>query len=114
MADNLATFTWDISADSSETTTHNVNTTKFGDGYEQVTSFGINNSRKSWQCSKTDKKSEIDKIYQFLLATQGVMPFYFQPIKSEPRFKVRLDGQITRQKKGGDMWQISFNLIQVF
>lgn len=112
MADRI--FTWDIDSSSSETTTHNVNITKFGDGYEQVTSFGINNSRKSWQCSKTDTKQEIDKIHQFLLATQGVMPFYFTPIKNEPRIKVRLDGQITRQKKGGDIWQISFNLVQVF
>ena len=112
MADR--TFTWDIDSSSSETTNHNVNITQFGDGYEQRTSFGIHNSRKSWQCSKTDKKSEIDKIYQFLLATEGVMPFYFTPVKNEPRLSVRLDGQITRQKKGGDMWQISFNLKQVF
>lgn len=112
MADK--TFMWDIDISSSETTTCTVDITKFGDGYEQVSSVGINNSRKSWQCSKTDTKQEIDDIYQFLWATRGITPFYFQPILSEPRFSVRLDGQIIRQKKAAKIWQISFNLVQVF
>lgn len=112
MADK--TFTWDISADSTETTDINTTITAFGDGYEQAVSFGINNSRKSWQCSKTDTKAVIDEMYRFLTETKGVTPFYFQPIKSEPIIKVRLDGQISRQQKGGEVWQINFNLKQVF
>lgn len=110
----MKTFTWDISNDSSESTSTNASHISFGDGYEQSVSFGINNSRKSWQCSKTDTKAVIDEIYRFLIATNGVEAFNFQPIKSEPAIKVRLDGQISRQKQGGDVWQISFNLKQVF
>lgn len=112
MADK--TFRWDISQDSTETTTISKTTTQFGDGYEQVVSFGINNARKSWQCSKTDTKAVIDEMYRFLLATKGVEAFNFQPIKSEPSIKVRLDGDITRNQEGGDAWKISFTLKQVF
>lgn len=112
MADR--SFTWDISQESTETTVINKSTTQFGDGYEQAVSFGINNARKSWQCSKTDTKAVIDEIYHFLIGTKGVEVFNFQPVKSEPSIKVRLDGEISRQNIGADGWQISFNLKQVF
>lgn len=108
------TFRWDISQDSTETTVISKTTTQFGDGYEQSVSFGINNARKSWQCSKTDTKAVIDEMYRFLIGTKGVEAFNFQPIKSEPAIKVRLDGDVTRNQEGGDAWKISFALKQVF
>lgn len=110
----MRSFTWDIDASSSENTAHSVNKVQFGDGYEQVSSFGINNKRKAWQCSKQSYKSTIDDIYNFLGSTQAVEPFYFQPIKTEQGFTVRLVGEVSRQKIGGDVWQISFNLKQAF
>ena len=110
----MRSFTWCVSIDSSETTAHSVNKVRFGDGYEQVSSFGINNKRKTWQCSKQDYKSTIDDIYNFLGSTQAVEPFYFQPIKTEQGFTVRLVGEVSRQKIGGDVWKISFNLEQTF
>lgn len=110
----MKTFNWDISADSSETTDLNTTITAFGDGYEQAVSFGINNRRKSWQCSKIDTKAVIDEIYRFLIDTKGVEPFNFKPLTDEPSIKVRLDGEISRQKTGGDVWQIGFTLKQVF
>lgn len=110
----MKTFTWDIDASSSENTAHSVNKVQFGDGYEQVSSFGINNKRKTWQCSKQSYKSTIDDIYNFLGSTQAVEPFYFQPIKTEQGFTVRLVGEVSRQKIGGDVWKISFNLEQAF
>lgn len=112
--ETMKTFNWDISADSSESISHNTTITAFGDGYEQAVSFGINNSRKSWQCSKTDTKAVIDEIYRFLIDTKGVEPFNFKPLTDEPSIKVRLDGEISRQKMGGDAWQIGFTLKQVF
>nr|WP_313091175.1 phage tail protein [Moraxella sp. CTOTU48268] len=110
----MKTFTWDIDASSSENTAYSVNKVQFGDGYEQVSSFGINNKRKTWQCSKQSYKSTIDDIYNFLGSTQAVEPFYFQPIKTEQGFTVRLVGEVSRQKIGGDVWKISFNLEQAF
>ena len=110
----MKTFTWDIDASSGETTAHSVNKVQFGDGYEQVSSFGINNTRKAWACSKQSYKSTIDDIYNFLGSTQAVEPFYFQPIKTEQGFTVRLVGEVSRQKIGGNVWKISFNLEQAF
>ena len=110
----MKTFTWCISIDSSETTTQTVNRVRFGDGYEQVSSFGINNTRKNWSCSKIAKKAEIAAIYQFLISTQSVDPFYFQPIATEPKLTVRLDGDVSRRALGAGIWQISFNLKQDF
>ena len=110
----MKNFTWDIDASSSETVTHSVNKVRFGDGYEQVSSFGINNKRKAWQCSRQDYKTIVDDIYNFLGSTQAVEPFYFQPIKNEQGFTVRLVGEISRQKIGGNVWKISFNLEQAF
>ena len=110
----MKTFTWCVSIDSSETTAHSVNKVRFGDGYEQVSSFGINNKRKAWQCSRQDYKTIVDDIYNFLDSTQAVEPFFFQPIKTEQGFTVRLVGEISRQKIGGNVWKISFNLEQAF
>ena len=75
----MKTFTWDISADSSETTALNTTITAFGDGYEQAVSFGINNSRKSWQCSKTDTKAVIDEILSFFIKYQRGRAIYLCP-----------------------------------
>ena len=110
----MKTFTWDIDASSGEATAHSVNKVRFGDGYEQVSSFGINNTRKAWACSKIAKKAEIDAIYQFLISTQSVEPFYFQPVATEPNVIVRLDGDVSRSTLGAGVWQISFNLKQAF
>lgn len=110
----MKTFTWDISADGSETSKYATSKVQFGDGYEQVSYTGINNKRKAWQCSKKDYKPVIDAIYAFLGDTKAIEPFLFQPIKDEPAMYVRLSGDISRQKVGGNVWQISFNLEQVF
>ena len=110
----LKSFIWDISNDSSESTSTNASHISFGDGYEQSVSFGINNSRKSWQCSRTDNKAVIDEIYRFLIATKGVEPFNFNPLADEPSIKVRLDGEVSRNRVGGNVWTISFTLKQVF
>lgn len=110
----MKTFTWCVSIDSSESTSQTINKVQFGDGYEQVSSLGINNTRKNWSCSKIAKKAEIDEIYQFLISTQSVEPFYFQPIKTEPALIVRLDGDVNRHTHGAGVWQISFNLKQAF
>ncbi|MFL1732224.1 phage tail protein [Moraxella oculi] len=110
----MKTFTWDVSNDSSESTLTNASHISFGDGYEQSVSFGINNSRKSWQCSKTDTKAVIDEIYRFLVDTKGVEAFNFKPLPDEPSIKVRLDGEVSRNRVGGNVWTISFTLKQTF
>lgn len=110
----MAHFRWQLDQDSTQGVEQAVRTVRFGDGYEQAISIGINNNRTKWQCKKTDTKAVIDEIYRFLLDTQGVTPFTIAPIPTEPNINARLDGEINRQQVGGEIWSISFNIKQVF
>lgn len=108
----LRTFTWCVNAGATQNTELKTRTTQFGDGYEQVSSTGINNVSTSWQVAKTAKLAEINAIYQFLLEHKGVTPFYLT-INGKTK-TYRTDGSISKNHIGADVWQISFNLKQVF
>ena len=110
----MRNFTWQLDQDSSESTEFNAKVAGFGDGYEQVVSFSINNTRKTWSASVTNTKAVVDEIYRFLLDTKAVEPFSISPVPSEPAITVRCDGEISRTHLGGVTWRISFNLRQVF
>ena len=108
----LKTFTWCVDAGATRTTTLKTNTVSFGDGYEQVSSFGINNVRETWQVTKTGRLAEIEAIYQFLIEHGGVTPFYLT-LRGETK-TYRTVGEISEPHLGADVWQISFNLKQAF
>lgn len=108
----LKTFTWCINAGATQDTELKTNAVSFGDGYEQVSSFGMNNARASWQVAKTATLAEIDAIYQFLIDHKGVTPFYLAINGAIKTY--RTDGAINKAHISGDVWQISFNLKQVF
>ena len=108
----LRTFEWEINAGAAQDTELKTNTVSFGDGYEQVSSFGINNDRTAWQVAKTAKFAEIEAIYQFLMEHKGVTPFYLAINGVTKTY--RTDGSISKAHLGADVWQISFNLKQVF
>lgn len=108
----LKTFTWDVNAGATRTTTPKTNNVQFGDGYEQVSSFGINNNILSWQVAKTGRLAEIQAIYDFLIEHKGVTPFYLT-IRGETK-AYRTVGSIDEPHLGADVWQISFNLKQAF
>lgn len=108
----LRTFEWCVDAGASRTTELKTNNVSFGDGYEQVSSFGINNARTAWQVAKTARLAEIDAIYDFLIEHKGVTPFY---LTINGKTKTYLtEGSISKSHLGADVWQISFNLKQVF
>ncbi len=108
----LKTFTWCVDAGASRTTELKTNAVSFGDGYEQVSSFGINNARKSWQVTKTGRLAELEAIYDFLIEHKGVTPFYLT-IRGETK-AYRTVGSVDEPHLGADVWQISFNLKQAF
>ncbi|UNU74103.1 phage tail protein [Moraxella nasovis] len=107
-------FDYRLLIDSVHTTTPKASVIKFGDGYEQVFSQGINTIDEKWSCKLQDTKSQIDNAYGFLIRTKGVHAFTIQPVPSEPVITVRLDGEISRSNIGGDVWQLSFNIRRVF
>ena len=108
----LKTFEWCVDAGASRTTELKTNTVSFGDGYEQVSSFGINNARESWPVTKTGYKAEIDAIYDFIVEHKNVTPFYVE-IAGETK-TYRTDSNPTTSHIGAGVWQISFNLKQAF
>ena len=108
----LRTFTWCVNAGATQDTELKTNAVQFGDGYEQVSSFGINNARAGWQVAKTDKFAEVEAIYQFLIDHGGVTPFYL--VINGVTKTYRTDGSISKNHIGADVWQISFNIKQVF
>ena len=108
----LRTFEWCVDAGASRTTELKTNTVSFGDGYEQVSSFGINNARESWSVTKTAYKAEIDAIYDFIVDHKNVTPFYVTIAGDTKAY--RTDSNPTTAHQSGDVWQISFNLKQAF
>lgn len=108
----LRTFDWCVDAGASRTTELKTNAVQFGDGYEQVSSFGINNARVSWSVTKTAHKAEVDAIYDFLIEHKGVTPFCVDIAGQTKTY--RTEGNINKAHVGGNVWQISFNLKQVF
>lgn len=87
-------------------------TVSAGDGFEQVSSFGINNARTSWQFARTDYLHIINEIYTFLLEHKGVTPFYMTVAGETKTY--RTEGNIGRSHISGDVWQVSFTVKQVF
>lgn len=71
------TFTWYPDMDSDNTEEPDVNTTKFGDGYEARTSNVINSLKQSWNLTFTRGKpsGEGQAIRAFLKARGGVQSF---------------------------------------
>lgn len=108
----LKTFTWCVNAGATRTTTPKTNNVQLGDGYEQVSSPGINSNLVSWQVAKTGRLAEIEAIYQFLTEHGGVTPFYLT-LRGETK-AYRTVGEISETHLGANVWQISFNLKQAF
>ena len=97
----------------SETQTFNVLSSKFGDGYEQHVSVGINNKKGQWTFSKTGTKAEILEIEAFFDDHKGADFFLWDhPLDGEVR--VKTDTQYQATCLGGDIWQISTTFYQQF
>ena len=90
----------------------NKQVTKFGDGYEQRTSFGINNKSGEWSYQRTAKLEEIDQIQAFFDRHQSVVPFIYKNPQLQFVKAVAEDYDLTCL--GGNVWRISTTIRQVF
>lgn len=108
----LREFTWCLDAGGSRTTDFVVSAIAFGDGYEQVSSTGINTARETASYSVSDKISVVNAAYNFLRDHRGVEPFILD-VGGEVR-TYRTVGEIVRTHVKADRWQVSFNVKQVF
>ena len=106
-------FDWPSDLDgNSNTQNFNVLTSKFGDGYEQNVSIGINNRTGTWQYSRTAKKAEIMQIKAFFDDHKGADSFLWDsPLDGEVRVKT---GEYQTRCLGGGIWSISTTFTQDF
>lgn len=107
------TFTWCVDLNGAQGgNSFNVLSAKFGDGYEQDTSVGINNRKQQWSVSKTEKKALIEEIKAFLDAHKGAESFLWQsPFDGLIRVKA---SSYNLEPLGGIAWRISTTFTQVF
>lgn len=85
---------------------------KFGDGYEQNISVGINNRSGAWGFTKTGKKALILEIKAFFDEHKGADSFLWDsPLDGEVRVKT---GEYSPVSLGGGLWRISTTFTQVF
>lgn len=106
-------FTWcqDLEG-SSDTQNFNVLSSRFGDGYEQSISVGINNRKGEWAYQRTGYKDEIIAIKAFFDRHKGADSFLWDsPLDGEVRVKT---GSYNPVCLGGGVWRISTTFTQVF
>jgi phage-related protein len=66
----------------------NVRTARFGDGYEQRVTFGLNQNPKVWQMRWVNiTEADSDTIEDFLNARAGVEPFEWTPPDESTEYK---------------------------
>ena len=112
MSDRLFTYETDLEGNSA-TNQFSVLTSKFGDGYEQNTSVGINNKKGQWAYSRTAYSSEILKIKQFFDDHKGADSFLWNHAE-HGLVRVKTDVQYQETQIGGDIWRISTTFFQQF
>ena len=108
----LRTFEWDVNSGAAQDTEPSVNVVQFGDGYDQASSWGINNIRDGWQLTRTDERTTIEQIRTFLKDHKGVTPFYV--VIDGEKGTYRTQGGFGKKHVGHNVWSISFELKQVF
>ena len=112
MSDRLFTYETDLDGNSA-TNQFSVLTSKFGDGYEQNASVGINNKKGQWAYQRTAYLDEITAIKQFFDDHKGADSFLWNhPTDGEVR--VKTDVQYQKVCLGGDVWRISTTFFQTF
>lgn len=111
MSDRKFTHCQDMEGNS-QTSSFNVLSSKFGDGYEQNISVGINNRSSTWQYSRTGKKALILEIKAFFDDHKGADSFLWEsPLDGEVRVKT---GEYQPVCLGGEIWRISTTFTQAF
>lgn len=112
MSNEKFTFPCDLEGNS-QTPSFNTLSSKFGDGYEQSISVGINDQKGEWAYQRTGYKDEILSIKSFFDRHKGADSFLWDsPLDGEVRVKTNTSYQA--RQVGGLVWQISTTFTQVF
>lgn len=110
----MALFNWHITASPTLTETPNVKKIKFGDGYEQRFTNGINSTPQSWSVSFSNRlENEAVAIRDFLRSHGGVLSFDWQPPGENRTYKFTCSSWNLVPHKGG-VYSMSTTFEQVF
>ncbi|RRU23571.1 phage tail protein [Stenotrophomonas sp. 278] len=72
-------FTWCVRTEINGTGTFSVREAKFGDGYSQAASEGINNEEQQWPISIVGRAAKVQPALEFIRAHQGARSFLWTP-----------------------------------
>lgn len=91
----------------------NVNEAKFGDGYTQLSSNGINNNSETWELTYTGEKEEIVKVRTFLNSHIIHSFKWINPYGEEKLYRV-VNKSIESEFVGGKVVSLSFQFVQSY
>lgn len=98
----MATFTWNVDTNATLTKKPRVTNIKFGDGYEQRVSYGLNTILQEWDLSFSNREeSESNEIDSFLEARGGYESFDWTPPGESSSRKFKCQEWSKVAQKGG-------------
>ena len=108
----MSEFNWPPVASHQKTVTPRVQTARFGDGYEQRSSIGLNTMPEKWRLTFVGNVAETTPIQNFLKTRKGVQSFLWKtPEERTARFLCR-SWEVAREK--GALVTISCEFEEVF
>lgn len=106
-------FKWRTMGTPKCTDSSNINEAKFGDGYTQLSSNGINNNSETWELTYIGEKKEIAKVRAFLNSHIINSFKWTNPYGEEKLYRV-VNKSIESEFQGGKAVSLSFQFIQSF
>lgn len=91
----------------------NVNEAKFGDGYTQLSSNGINNNSETWELTYIGEKEEIVKVRAFLNSHIINSFKWTNPYGEEKLYRV-VNKSIESEFQCGKVVSLSFQFVQSY
>ena len=106
-------FKWRTMGNPKCTDSSNINEVRFGDGYIQLSSNGINNNSETWELTYTGEKEEIAKVRAFLNSHIINSFKWINPYGEEKLYRV-VNQSIESEFVGGRVVSLSFQFTQSF
>lgn len=106
-------FIWRTMGTPKCTDSSNINEAKFGDGYTQLSSNGINNNSETWELTYIGEKEEIAKVRAFLNYHIINSFKWTNPYGEEKLYRV-VNKSIESEFQCGKVVSLSFQFIQSY
>lgn len=108
----METFDWCVRANASAQVEHRIRSAKFGDGYAQISSDGLNERGEAWDVSLTVNEDVAREVRRFLDRHKGAQAFTWTPPLGSASLWRCQKYQITAL--GGKWFTLTANFEQAF